>query len=385
MSATHLRLGVNVDHVATIRNARGGTHPDPVRAAQTAIAAGADSITAHLREDRRHIRDEDIAGLKAAIAKPLNLEMAATAEMAAIAVKTRPHAACLVPERREERTTEGGLDVAGQSEVLAPVVARLREAGIRVSLFIAAEPRQIQAAVAIGAPVIEIHTGAWCDALADGRLSMAKAEWQRIRHGAQLARRLGLEVHAGHGLDYDDRRSDRGTTRDRRTQHRPLPDRGGGLFRPRRCRADHACGHGPRPRMILGIGSDLIDVRRIERTIARHGERFLGRIFTATERAKAEGRARRVETYAKRFAAKEACAKALGTGLRAGVFWRDMGVVNLPSGRPTMKLTGGALARLRAITPAGCKPRIDVTITDEGPMAQALVVITAVPATRRDA
>lgn len=134
--------------------------------------------------------------------------------------------------------------------------------------------------------------------------------------------------------------------------------------------------------MILGIGSDLIDVRRIERTIARHGEKFLGRIFTATERATADRRARRGETYAKRFAAKEACAKALGTGLRAGVFWRDMGVVNLPSGRPTMKLTGGALMRLQAITPAGCEPRIDVTITDEGPMAQAVVVISAVPGVR---
>jgi pyridoxine 5-phosphate synthase len=198
-----LRLGVNVDHVATIRNARGGHHPDPVRAAQIAIAAGADGITAHLREDRRHIRDDDIGRLKAEIAAPLNLEMAATAEMVAIAAKIRPHAACLVPERREERTTEGGLDVAGQHNALAPVVAKLKDAGIRVSLFIAAEPRQIQAAVAIGAPVIEIHTGAWCDALADNRLSAAQAEWQRILHGAQLARRLSLEVHAGHGLNFE--------------------------------------------------------------------------------------------------------------------------------------------------------------------------------------
>jgi pyridoxine 5-phosphate synthase len=198
----HLRLGVNVDHVATVRNARGGRHPDPVAAAQIAIAAGADGITAHLREDRRHIRDDDIARLKAEISKPLNLEMAATEEMVAIAAKTRPHAACLVPERREERTTEGGLDVAGQQTVLAPVVARLRQAGIRVSLFIAAERRQIEAAAAIGAPVIEIHTGAWCDALAEGRAAAAQAEWLRIREGAQLARRLGLEVHAGHGLDF---------------------------------------------------------------------------------------------------------------------------------------------------------------------------------------
>src|SRR5262249_9702444 len=157
---------------------------------------------AHLREDRRHIRDDDIARLKAEIGKPLNFEMAATDEMVAIAVKTRPYASCLVPERREERTTEGGLDVAGQQTVLAPRVAKLRDAGIGVSLFIAAEPKQIQAAVSIGAPVIEIHTGAWCDALADQRMSTAQAEWQRIRHGAQLARRLGLEVHAGHGLNF---------------------------------------------------------------------------------------------------------------------------------------------------------------------------------------
>ena len=184
----HLRLGVNVDHVATIRNARGGRHPDPVRAARIASEAGADGITAHLREDRRHIGDEDIARLKAEIGKPLNLEMAATEEMVAIALKTRPHAACLVPERRQEVTTEGGLDVAGQHNVLAPVVARLVEAQIRVSLFIAADPGQIEVAARIRAPVIEIHTGAWCDALAQGRAGEAAAEWDRIRTGARLAR-----------------------------------------------------------------------------------------------------------------------------------------------------------------------------------------------------
>jgi pyridoxine 5-phosphate synthase len=199
---SHIRLGVNIDHVATIRNARGGGHPDPLQAAKIAIAAGADGITAHLREDRRHIRDDDIAQLKAEIGKPLNLEMAATEEMVAIAIKTRPHAACLVPERREERTTEGGLDVAGQRNLLAPVVAKLRAADIRVSLFIAAEPRQIEAALSVGAPVIEIHTGTWCDALADGNAATAPAEWQRIRDAAALARGLGLEVHAGHGLTY---------------------------------------------------------------------------------------------------------------------------------------------------------------------------------------
>jgi pyridoxine 5-phosphate synthase len=198
----HLRLGVNVDHVATLRNARSGVHPDPVKAAHVAIAAGADGITAHLREDRRHIRDDDIARLKAEISKPLNFEMAATPEMLEIALKTAPHAACLVPERRTERTTEGGLDAAGQHNSLKPVVAELRQAGIRVSLFIAAEPRQIDAAATIGAPVIEIHTGAWCEAVAGGETAAAEAEWQRIVRGAALGRRLGLEVHAGHGLNY---------------------------------------------------------------------------------------------------------------------------------------------------------------------------------------
>ena len=200
--APHLRLGVNIDHVATIRNARGGRHPDPVRAAKLAIEAGADGITAHLREDRRHILDDDIARLKAEISKPLNFEMAATQEMLGIALKTRPHAACLVPEKRSERTTEGGLDAASQHNMLAPVVEKLAGAGIRVSLFIAAEPRQIEAAARLRAPVIEIHVGPWCDALVHGQADAAEAEWRRIREGVRLAKSLGLEVHAGHGLDY---------------------------------------------------------------------------------------------------------------------------------------------------------------------------------------
>jgi pyridoxine 5-phosphate synthase len=197
-----LRLGVNVDHVATLRNARGGARPDPVRAALTAIEAGADGITAHLREDRRHIRDADMARLKAEISKPLNFEMAATEDMQRISLMTRPHAVCLVPERREELTTEGGLDVAGQHNVLKPFIAKLSDAGIRVSLFIAADPRQIEMAASLRAPVIEIHTGAWCDAVVDGHTAKADAEWQRIVAGVRLARSAGLEVHAGHGLDY---------------------------------------------------------------------------------------------------------------------------------------------------------------------------------------
>jgi pyridoxine 5-phosphate synthase len=202
MPALPLRLGVNVDHVATLRNARGGRNPDPVRAALLAIEAGADGITAHLREDRRHIRDEDMARLKAEISKPLNFEMAATDDMMRISLTTKPHAVCLVPERRQEVTTEGGLDVVGQQDALAPYIARLNDAGIRVSLFIAADPKQIETAARLRAPVIEIHTGAWCDAVVDGHAGKAEAEWQRIVAGAKLAKTAGLEVHAGHGLDY---------------------------------------------------------------------------------------------------------------------------------------------------------------------------------------
>ena len=201
MAVLPIRLGVNIDHVATVRNARGGRHPDPVKAAEVAVAAGADGITAHLREDRRHILDADVTLLKERINKPLNLEMAATAEMVRIACKLKPHAACIVPERRQERTTEGGLDAAGQQDALRGVVGELADAGIRVSLFIAAEPAQIEAAVKVGAPVIEIHTGAWCDAVTAGEAA-AREEFDRIVRGAALAKSAGLEVHAGHGLDF---------------------------------------------------------------------------------------------------------------------------------------------------------------------------------------
>ncbi|WP_136162440.1 pyridoxine 5'-phosphate synthase [Sphingomonas flavalba] len=194
-----LRLGVNIDHVATIRNARGGAHPDPVAAAVVAAGAGADGITAHLREDRRHITDSDIARLMADIALPLNLEMAATDEMLAIALAHRPHAACIVPEKRAERTTEGGLDVAGQQAALAPVVAALRDAGIRVSLFIEPDPHQITAAMTLGAPVVELHTGRYANLDGAGRA----AELRRLADAAALAAKNGIEVHAGHGLTFD--------------------------------------------------------------------------------------------------------------------------------------------------------------------------------------
>lgn len=198
-----LRLGVNIDHVATLRNARGANYPDPLRAALLAEAAGADGITAHLREDRRHIGDADIVALMGALSRPLNFEMAATAEMQDIALAHRPRAVCIVPERREERTTEGGLDVAGDEARLAAFIAPLREAGIRVSMFIGHQPRQISASARIGAAVVELHTGHYCDLHAEGRIAERDAELAALRAGAALAHRLGLEVHAGHGLSFE--------------------------------------------------------------------------------------------------------------------------------------------------------------------------------------
>ena len=206
MTRPPVRLGVNIDHVATVRNARGGLYPDPVRAAREALAAGADGITAHLREDRRHISDSDIDHLSALLNaedRPLNLEMAVTQEMLAIALHHRPRAVCLVPEKREERTTEGGLDVVGGHNWITPVVGRLNEAGARVSLFIGADPEQIAAAQRTGAAVVELHTGAYCDAVRDGRLDEAERELAGLTAGAAQAHALGLEVHAGHGIDYD--------------------------------------------------------------------------------------------------------------------------------------------------------------------------------------
>lgn len=197
-----LRLGVNIDHIATIRNARGGDHPDPVRAAHLVASAGADGITAHLREDRRHIRDDDMRRLKEEITLPLNFEMAATAEMHKFCTEVMPHACCIVPENRNERTTEGGLDVAGQHNFISPFVRELTDAGIRVSLFVDPEERQIEAAKSAGAPVIEIHTGAYYEAAQSTTPARIEAEFAKIRHAAGFAAALGLEVHAGHGLTF---------------------------------------------------------------------------------------------------------------------------------------------------------------------------------------
>ena len=198
-----LRLGLNIDHVATIRNARGGAHPDPVRAAEIAQSAGADGITIHLREDRRHIRDGDLDSIRAATRLPINLEMAATDEMAAIAERFKPHAACLVPEKREERTTEGGLDVAGLHNTIAPVVRRLKEAGCRVSLFIEPDPVQIAVAEVLGAPVVELHTGRYAELWLEGDEASVARERERLQEAAKEAVRRGIEPHAGHGLTFD--------------------------------------------------------------------------------------------------------------------------------------------------------------------------------------
>jgi pyridoxine 5-phosphate synthase len=203
LSLGKLRLGVNIDHVATVRNARGSAYPDPVRAAKLAEEAGADGITAHLREDRRHISDNDIERLVDALRVPLNFEMAATDEMQAIALRHKPHAVCIVPEKREERTTEGGLEVAREENRLAHFIAPLRDAGSRVSIFIAADQRQIDAAHRIGAQVIELHTGSYCDFHAEGRFEERDAELERMREMSAYAHSLGLEVHAGHGITYD--------------------------------------------------------------------------------------------------------------------------------------------------------------------------------------
>ena len=203
MKAPPLRLGVNIDHVATVRNARGGAQPDPIRAANLAVLAGADGITAHLREDRRHIRDEDMVRLKQELFVPLNFEMAATSEMVGLATRLHPHAACLVPEKREERTTEGGLDIIGGHAHLRPIIQELKGEGIRVSLFVEPEIAVMDAACELGAPVVELHTGTYCEAVVEGDASRITHELERLRRAAEHGARIGLEIHAGHGLALD--------------------------------------------------------------------------------------------------------------------------------------------------------------------------------------
>ncbi len=381
--AQKLRLGVNVDHVATLRNARGGAVPDPLRAAQMALAAGADGITAHLREDRRHIHDEDMARLKASIGAPLNFEMAATEQMLDIALKIQPHACCLVPEKRTERTTEGGLDVIGGKGHLAPFIDELLRGKIRVSLFIEPSFEALAAAAALRAPVVELHTGAWCHAVEQGETGKADAEFERLRLAAAEAAQLGLECHAGHGLDFATARKIAALAAGGRVEHRPFPDRRSHFHRPRRQHPQDARGHGSGAkgygggRVIVGSASISVTSGGSKRRWKNTASVFPNRCFTEIERAKADGRAARAATYAKRFAAKEACAKALGTGLGRGIDWLDMGVVNDALGRPALHLTGAAAARLASLIPSGCEAHVHLTLTDEYPLAQAQVIIEA--------
>ena len=332
-----------------------------------------------------------MARLKAEISKPLNFEMAATEDMLRISLATKPHAVCLVPERREELTTEGGLDVVGQHNALAPFIARLNDAGIRVSLFIAADPQPDrnggQAARAGDRnPHRRLVRRRGRRPHGEGRSRMAahrrgRQRWRAppasrsmpatasITQTAETIAALPEIVELNIGYFMIGEALFVGLAETVRAM-RAAMDRG------RKAAREHEL------IMIIGIGSDLIDISRVAKVIERHGDRFLDRIFTDAERAKAERRANNekmvVATYAKRFAAKEACSKALGTGIRRGVWWRDMGVVNLPGGRPTMQLTGGALARLEALTPEGFEARIDLSITDDWPLAQAFVIISAV-------
>ena len=386
MTLTRARLGVNIDHVATIRNARGGTHPDPAKAAAVAHAAGADGITIHLREDRRHIRDADLAAVRAATSLPINLEMATTDEMLAIALDFKPHAACLVPERREERTTEGGLDVARLHDQVAPFVTRscaMPAAASRCSSSRASSrsppPKRM------GAPVVELHTGKYVELVFAGDKAGAEEELKRLQRRRCLRPRNAASKSTS-------------ATGSPTTPSIPSPPS-------RKCASSTSatsswarrCSSASTPPS--GACASEIDVSPgvshdhrhrsstcatsagSRKSLAEFGDRFTQRVFTEVERqARPTAAAQRAPTYAKRFAAKEACAKALGTGVpRRGVHWQHMGVINLPTGKPTFALTGGAAERLAKLTPPGMTCFVHLTITDEYPYAQAQVIIEALP------
>ena len=380
-----LRLGVNVDHVATVRNARGGAAPDPVRAALIAIEAGADGITAHLREDRRHIHDDDMRRLKAAISKPLNFEMAATEAMLDIALRIRPHACCLVPENRTERTTEGGLNVVGGFDRLKPFVAELDRAGIRVSLFIEPSIEALDAAAALRAPVVELHTGAWCDALAREERERARPTNSagcgspRRRRAARPRMPRRPRPRLRHGAD------DRRVAADRRTQHRPLPRRRGDLRRPRRVRAADAGGDGRKggaqcasgaAAMIIGVGSDLCDIRRVEETLARSAS---ASSRAASPKSSAGARKRAPAAPPPTPSASPPRRPAPRRSARAAP-WRVLArhgrrqSADRPADDAVDRRRRGASGRHRA---GGPEAFIHLTITDEHPLAQAFVVIEA--------
>ena len=389
MKPAGLRLGVNIDHVATIRNARGGGHPDPVRAARLAAEAGADGITAHLREDRRHISDRDIERLSREIDLPLNLEMAATEEMLAIALKHKPHAACLVPEKREERTTEGGLDVRrGHDQLERPSSAgwSMPASASRFSSR-PTGPSSMRRG-SIGAPVVELHTGAYCEARGERIASASSTGWSPPR---PMPAAIGLECHAGHGLTFDTvapvaaiptmaelnighflvGEAIFGGLRERHPAHARADGRGAGAGGGQGEREPHDPRHRQRHHR---HPPHRADARALRRPLHRPG---LHRDRAAEVRpAGPTGRRAMPSASPPRRPAPRRWAPAFAPACSGAT----SGVVNLPSGKPTMRLTGGALARLAAITPPGMQAQIDLSLTDDNPQAQAIVIISAVPA-----
>jgi pyridoxine 5'-phosphate synthase len=383
------RLGVNIDHVATVRNARGGPHPDPVRAAHLAIEAGADGITAHLREDRRHIRDEDMERLRAEISVPLNFEMAVTDEMVALATRLRPHAACLVPRSARSAPPRAG-SISVRARISKDAIARLNDAGCRVSLFVEPDERVMDAARALGAPVVELHTGTYAEAWLAGDTTRVEAE-RRGSPGPRARRVDRARDPCGPRADDAKCRADRRDPADRRAEYRALSHRRGDLRRARprhrgHARGDGCCSRGRNgTRMIIGIGSDLCDIRRIEKTIARHGERFTHRVFTQQERERSEAR---------RHSRPLLC-KALRRqgGLRQGARHRHgrRRVLARHGGRQRCRRTadlaahGRRGARLAMLLPRAHEAVVHVSLTDDPPLAQAFVVIEARPVLARGA
>ncbi len=345
MTSGSIALGVNIDHVATLRQARRGRFPDPVHAALAAESAGADSITLHLREDRRHIQDRDVRALRGLLQTRMNLELAVTDEMLRIAAELRPEDGCLVPERRQEITTEGGLDVAAQLSRIREACAQLHQAGVRVALFIDPEPRQVEAAAQAAAPVIELHTGAYAEAAGARRA----AELERLHAAARLGARLGLEVHAD----------------------RARRDRAGVVRRSRRRGARDEGPDGGGARMIFGIGVDVLESGRIARTLERFGTRFLEHLLMPEEQAQLARTQRRERFVAMRFAAKEAIVKAMGTGFSHGMWIRDVGVVQNSWGKPEVVFSARG-ERVRRALGIG---EAHVTLTDEAGLVVAVAVL----------
>lgn len=365
-----LLLGVNIDHIATLRNARGTNYPDPVQAAFIAEQAGADGITVHLREDRRHITDRDVRILRQTIQTRMNLEMAVTDEMLDIAIELKPQFCCLVPEKRQEVTTEGGLDVAGQQDKMAVAVERLAQAGILVSLFIDADHRQIDAAVAVGAPYIEIHTGAYAEAQGDLAI---QAELKRIAKAATYAASKGLKVNAGHGLTYHNVQPIAALPEmyELNIGHAIIGPGGDERFTGRGGGHETVDAGSASLMAILGLGTDIVEMARIEAVVERSGDRLARRVLSPAEWEVYQQHQQPVRFLAKRFAVKEAAAKAFGTGIRNGLAFNQFEVFNDGLGKPNIRLHERAAELAQEM---GVKS-IHVSLADERRYACATVII----------